>query len=413
MSVPESITLLELNNRITKVINFAPGVRDVWVTAETLDLRVAGQHCYLELIDKDPESGTVRARMRATIWGTTFNRLNMRFIQATGAPLASNLKIMVRLTVTHHPVYGLAANITDLNPEFTLGDLMKRRREMLERLEREGILNNNRQLKWPTVPWRIAIISAQGAAGYGDFINQLYTNNHKLRFRSRLFPAVMQGESTAASVIGALEQISNCGEEFDCVVIIRGGGSTGDLASFDNYELAANIAMYPLPVIVGIGHERDVTLLDYVANMRVKTPTAAAAWLISRGADAIEHLRKIASDILDAASQRINSAARKIELYAGQIPELGRNIINKNQLRIGKVMEDQLLHDISTQLTRRQGNLNAYEAIIEALSPEATLRRGFSITRVDGKAITSAEEVPHGSQVVTTLADGEITTIYN
>lgn len=407
---PQPVTLLELNNRLGQAVSSAPGLRNVWVVAETSDLRVTGGHCYLELIDKDPFTGVARARMRATIWSSAFRRLNAAFQAATGCPLASDIKIMVQMSVTFHPVYGLSGNITDVNPEYTLGDLLRRRREMLARLEAEGILNNNRNLEWAAVPWRIAVISAAGAAGYGDFINQLYTNRHCLRFHTRLFTATLQGENTAPSVISALEQIAASGDDFDCVVIIRGGGATGDLASFDNYDLAANIAMFPLPVVVGIGHERDVTLLDYVANMRVKTPTAAAEWLIARGADALEGLRRLGGEILDAASKNLNAAGRRLELIAGQIPEMARNVISRNRMRVGTSVEEQIVHDTAVLTKRRADRLDALEALIDTLSPLATLRRGFSITRVNGKAVTSPSDVPADATVVTTLANGELVT---
>lgn len=411
ISPPQPVTLLELNSRLSRAVAAVPGLQSVWVVAETSDLRVAGQHCYLELIDKDPFTGAARARMRATIWGNVYRQLNARFMAATGSQLTSDIKIMVRLSVTFHPVYGIAANITDVNPEYTLGDLLRRRREMLARLEAEGILNLNRQLQWPAVPRRIAVISAAGAAGYGDFINQLYTNRHCLRFSTTLFQAAMQGENTAASIIAALEQIAASGDDFDCVVVIRGGGATGDLACFDNYELAANIAMFPLPVVVGIGHERDITLLDYVANMRVKTPTAAAEWLIARGAEALEHLRTIGADILDAAARRINAAARRLELITGQIPELARNVITRNQMKVGKTAQEQLEHDTAMLIRRRSDRLEAISTLLEALSPRATLRRGFSVTRVDGRAVTSPGDVPDGATVITTLADGTLITV--
>lgn len=406
----QPITLLELNNRIAQAIYQTPSVQDVWVTAETSDLRIAGKHCYLELIDKDPFTGGQRARLRATIWGKTFNELNAKFRNATGADLTSNIKIMVRISVSFHPSYGLSGNITDVDPSYTLGDLMRRRQEMLAKLQAAGIINNNRQLVWPEVPWRIAIISAPGAAGYGDFINQLYTNRHRLRFSTKLFAAVMQGDAAPQSIITALEQIAASETPFDCVVIIRGGGATGDLASFDNYELAANIALFPLPVIVGIGHERDVTLLDYVANMRVKTPTAAAEWLIDQGAKSLEKLRLIGQSILDAASRRIISHAKRLELIAGQIPELTMNVVKRNQLKVGKSVEDQIAHDTTTLLKRRLERIEGLANLIDALSPVATLRRGFSITRVNGIAITSPEQVPDGALVETSLANGTLIT---
>lgn len=410
MTQSQPITLLELNNRLARTINAAQGVQNVWVIAETSDLRQSGAHCYLELIDKDPFTGQTRARLRATIWASVFNRINSTFREATGSNLASDIKIMAQLTATFHPIYGLSANITDINPEYTLGDLLRRRREMIARLEKEGIINNNKSLLWPQVAWRIAVISAQGAAGYGDFINQLYTNRLNLRFHTTLFTASLQGDNTAPSIINALEQIAASDTQFDCVVIIRGGGATGDLVAFDNYQLAANIALFPIPVIVGIGHERDVTLLDYVANMRVKTPTAAAEWLIAHGAKALENLRLIGAEILDTVTNRINLASRKLELFAGQIPEMLRNIIARNHQRLTECIEQQLTSNIVTIIKQRRERIEALSHLIDALSPQATLRRGFSITRVNGIAISNPDQVPDGATVETTLANGILIT---
>ncbi len=408
MTEPQPLTLFELNARVGWALASAAGLSNVWITAETSDVRRSGPHCYLELIDKDPGTGIPRARARANIWGSHFDRLNAEFRAATGSDIKSDIKVMVLGTVTFHTVYGLSVNITGINPEYTLGDLLRRRREMIARLQAEGILNQNRELTWPIMPQRVAIISAPGAAGYGDFINQLYTNPYRLRFSTRLFTASLQGENTAPSIIAALGQIAASDDEFDCVVIIRGGGATGDLASFDNYELAANIALFPLPVIVGIGHERDVTLLDYVANMRVKTPTAAAEWLIARGARILERLRAIGSDILDAASARLGSAHRRLENISGQLPAMVQNVLSRNAMHIGLMAEDAMRQSIANQLRRRADRLEAIAAIIDTISPEATLRRGFSITRIDGHAISDPSEAPSGSTISTTLAAGEI-----
>jgi len=407
------LTLYELNRRVADAITSTPGLSNVWIVAETSDLRSTGGHCYLELIDKDPDTGVARARARATIWASRFARLNAEFRAATGSPLSSNIKVMVQASVTYHQVYGLSLNITDVNPDYTLGDLLRRRREMLARLQAEGIINCNRELEWPDVPWRIAVISAAGAAGYGDFINQLYTNPRRLRFNTRLFEARMQGDDTAPSIIAALERIAAAGEEYDCVVIIRGGGATGDLAAFDNYELAANIALFPLPVVVGIGHERDITLLDYVANMRVKTPTAAAEWLIGRGCAMLERLQTLGTNILDAACSRINTYHRRLEYISGQLPVLARGVAERAAMRVGPMTEQTMIQSIENLLRRHADRLEAIAAIVETLSPEATLRRGFSITRADGLAVTDATGIAPGTTITTTLASGTIISTVN
>lgn len=407
----QAISLLELNRRVGAVLASAPGINNVWVTGETSDLRCSGPHCYLELIEKNPDTGAPLARARATIWGSRYAWLNDVFRAATGSPLTSGIKVMVQASVSYHPVYGLSLNITDVNPEYTLGDLLRRRKEMIDRLTAEGIIDMNRQLPWPDVASRIAVISAAGAAGYGDFINQLYTNRHCLRFSTRLFPAVLQGENTAPSIISALQDVIDSGEDFDCVVIIRGGGATGDLASFDNYELAAHIAMFPLPVVIGIGHERDVTLLDYVANMRVKTPTAAAEWLIAHGEAALGRIHSLGTQILDAATSRLGAAHRRLANIAGQIPALTGGIIARNLMLVGPQAERQMMHDVQMQLKRRAERLAALGQMLDTISPESTLRRGFSITRIDGHAVTSPQQAPPGSVITTTLASGEIISV--
>lgn len=406
---PTAITLLQLNERVAATLAATPSLTGVWVTAETSDVRSSGGHCYMELIDKDPATGRARARLRATIWAARFARLNEVFRAATGSAIASDIKVMVCLSVSFHPIYGLSANITDIDPTYTVGDLLRRRREMIERLTAEGIINQNRQLQWPAVPSRIAVISARTAAGYGDFINQLYTNRYNLRFTTRLFPALMQGDGAPRSIVAALEAIAADNVDYDCVVIIRGGGATGDLAAFDDYALAANIALFPLPVVIGIGHERDITLLDYVANMRVKTPTAAAEWLIGRGADALARLQAIATDIVGAATAAVGSAHRRLDFIAGQLPALTTGIIEKGRLRTGRQVADSIVQSVTNILARQGDRLKALGTLLDTLSPQATLRRGFSITRLDGRAVADPAQIPDGAQITTTLAKGTIT----
>lgn len=274
----QSLTLLEYNCRI-KNLMYDPDVQNCWVTAETSDLRVSRGHCYLELIQKSDRGDTV-ARLGAVIWANTFVRLDAQFFQVTGKHLATGMKVMVNVNANFHEQYGLKAVINGINPEFTLGDMERIRKEIIAHLTRDGIIDMNKQLSWPLVPQRIAVISARGAAGYGDFLNQLHNNAYGLKFYTCLFEAVMQGVNTVSSVIAALDRIAAVEEMFDCVVIIRGGGSTSDLNSFDNYDLGSNIAQFPLPIITGIGHDRDVTIPDMVSKLHVKTPTAAAEFLV-------------------------------------------------------------------------------------------------------------------------------------
>ncbi len=429
----QAYTLQQLNQRISALIS-VPETQNVWVTAELSDVSVRGGHCYMELLQKDPNNGNPLAKARAVIWANAFPRIDAGFYAATGQRFSSGIKVMVRASATFHPVYGLSLVISAVNPEYTMGDLLRRRREMLARLQAEGILEMNRRLPWCEVPLRIAVISAPTAAGYGDFINQLYNNRQRLHFKTGLFPATMQGEKAAPSIIAALDTIAAECDSWDGVVIIRGGGATSDLASFENYELAASIAQFPLPVIIGIGHERDITILDYVANMRVKTPTAAAEWLISRGNKALERLRLLGSSILQAATDKITGCKEQLSYYGGLLPtapfaateraaaRLRNDMLSLTSISARRVTPElaRLSHTssalktaISTIFARRLDRLNSMQTLLDTLSPEATLRRGYSITRINGKVATSTCDIKSGDTITTTLADGNIISTVN
>ena len=424
----QPITLEEFTARIARAVNGAPGLTGVWVAAETSDVRRSG-HCYLELVQKHPLTGDPVARMRATIWRNTLTHIDSVFTRATGQRLESGIKVMVRVTASFHPAYGLSANITEIDPSYTLGDLVRRRREIIARLRNEGIIDLNRQLEWADVPLRIAVISAPGAAGYGDFIHQLYTNPSRLDFRVRLFPALMQGSSAPVSIIEALEEIASEEDEWDCVVIIRGGGATSDFAAFENYELAANIAQFPLPVVIGIGHERDITVLDSVANMRVKTPTAAAEWLIARGDDALATLERLGSQVYMLASDILSGSKEQIARIGATLVQLPATALNGARSRLDRlamavsdsavtclrpemsrldVLAERLTASTGSVIERQRARIERLDGLVQVLSPQATLARGYSITRVNGRAVTSASELTPGDHLVTTLASGTV-----
>lgn len=426
-----AITLEEFTSRISAAVNGVPGLAGVWVVAETSDLRRSG-HCYLELVQKHPATGDPVARLRATIWRSALARIDSSFTLATGQRLASGMRVMVKVTASFHPAYGLSANITEIDPSYTLGDLMRRRLEIIARLKAEGIIDLNRQLEWPDVPLRIAVISAPGAAGYGDFIHQLYTTPSRLDFRVRLFPALMQGASAPAAIIAALERIAVEEEEWDCVVIIRGGGATSDLAAFDNYDLAANIAQFPLPVIIGIGHERDITVLDAVANMRVKTPTAAAEWLIARGEDALATLERLGSAICMLASDIIAGSKEqmaRLEATLSRLPETALTLAGKRLDRLAlavgdaataslrpaqsrlDILAERLSASALTAIERQRASLDKLDGLVRVLSPQSTLARGYSITRVNGRAVSSSDGLPTGTQLETILASGTLRSV--
>lgn len=429
----EALTLLELNKRISSLITVA-STQNVWVTAELSDVAVRGGHCYMELLQKDVERGTTLAKARAMIWSSLYPRIEAQFYAATGQRFGTGIKVMVQVSATMHPVYGISLVINAVNPEYTMGDLLRRRREMLEQLKQEGILEMNRSLEWILVPQRIAVISAPGAAGYGDFVNQLYSNPAKLRFEVKLFPAVMQGERAPETIISVLEQIAAQADEWDGVVIIRGGGATSDLVAFENYDLAVHVAQFPLPIIVGIGHERDVTILDYVANMRVKTPTAAAEWLIARGLNALDGLRRLGADILQTVADRLSGCKERISYLEGLISSMSTAAVQRNKSKIQSNLlalasvgsrritpelarlnhvKDVMSSSTKMAIERKNTRLNTISELLDAISPQATLRRGYSITRINGQVVTSVSQIPQGAILETTLADGTIKSTTN
>lgn len=428
----QTLTLVQLQQQIKKILA-APQLRNVWVTAELSDVRTSGGHCYMELLQKD-DSGQIVAKCRAAIWANVYRSLAYNFRTVTGSDFATGLKVMLRMSVSYHEVFGLSMVVSDINPEFTMGDLLRRRRENILRLQREGILNANRELPLIGVPLRVAVISAVGAAGFGDFINQLAANPAHLAFKVKLFPARLQGEGTPASIIEALMAVFNDPEQWDCVVIIRGGGASSDLIAFEDYDLAAAVAQFPLPVIIGIGHERDVTLLDYVAFMRVKTPTAAAEWLIGRGEAALDTLRRAAAEVQRRAALAMSSAReslatiatrlamapsrqteraqRRLEQAAMTIRNLSSACIMPMHVRLD-AMAGTLALAARAQTTRQDQHIKSLADLIDAFSPKATLRRGFSITRIGDTALRSADGLTSGTVITTEFAKGTITSTVN
>lgn len=407
ITTPAAIPLADLCRRITRAMAAAPGLTDVWVTAETSDVRTSGGHCYMELIQKDPETGSTVAKTRAVIWSSTYMRLGAAFAAATGTRLASDMKVMVRVSANYHAAFGFTLIINDINTDYTVGDLAAKRMRILARLQQEGVYDLNSSLPWIPTPNRIAVISAAGAAGYGDFVKHLHLNPYALRFDTTLFPAALQGERTVPSVIAALEAIMERIDDFDCVVIIRGGGAVSDLASFDDYDLAFNVAQFPLPVIVGIGHERDTTVLDYVANTRVKTPTAAAEVLIGRMTQALTRVRGLGNEILVAVSDRIHGQRQQLAYIEGTLPVLAQAQCRRRNDRLEAIAAELPLLATNT-LSHRSARLDALNEVLQALSPEATLRRGYSITRVNGHAVTDASTLTPGTHITTTFAAGTV-----
>ena len=421
------MTLSAFNARIENTVNRAGDLQNQWVIAEAVDMRLVKGHCYMELIEKD-STGKNIAKIGAAIWASNYSKLYFKFKEATGQPFGNGMKLLLKVTATYHRLFGFKLVINDINPEFTLGDLARQRQEIINRLTAEGIIDMNKQLPWAEVPQRIAIISAAGAAGYGDFMNQLHSNAYGLCYYTCLFSASMQGAQTVPTVLAALDRINEHIDLFDCVVIIRGGGATSELNSFDNYDLASAVAQFPIPVIVGIGHERDVTVLDFVAAMRVKTPTAAAEWLIQRGTEALARLNDLQDEIATTVRETIAHAREQLAYYGTMIPATARNIIDTNRVKLdscARALPVAAVNLITTQrsrleravermgdavantLLREKQRLQSLDEKATLLSPVNTLRRGYSLVMKDGKCITAAAQLAPGDPVIVQFATGK------
>ena len=334
----EQLKLSELNGRVKKAIA-ETFTAPLWVVAEISELKLnRNGHCYLLLVEKEENGDAILAQAKATIWSYTFRMLKPFFESTTGQPLTEGIKVLISVSVEFHELYGYSLNIRDIDPTYTLGDMARRRREIISRLQSEGVADMNKELELPVVPQRIAIISSSTAAGYQDFIDQLTNNPGKYHFYTRLFPAVMQGNQAESSIIGALEQIYHYESFFDAVVIIRGGGSQADLSCFDNYNLAYFITQFPLPVITGIGHEKDDSIADMVAHTRLKTPTAVAEFLISGITQFDLHLDDLNNRFVAEIKELLLSAKNEVEQYTRTIIPLVREKITKVNSRLNQTV---------------------------------------------------------------------------
>ena len=324
-------TLFELNRRIGQTLH-AEFAAPVWVCAEISEVREnLGGHCYLELIERDENNDQMIAKAKATIWSFTYKMLKPYFEQQTGQTLSAGMKILISVTVEFHEVYGFSLNIKDIDPTYSVGDIARRRLQIANRLREDGIFDMNRELEIPLAPQRIAVISSPTAAGYGDFVNQLENNRRGFHFYCKLFPAVMQGEQTEKSVIAALDKIHNYIDVFDVVVIIRGGGATADLSAFDSYDLAYHCAQFPLPVIAGIGHQRDETILDLVSHTSVKTPTAAAEMLIASISEVADFLDETQAEISQSVKAILLQKRYDTEMIAFRLKNIVPQILLRKQ----------------------------------------------------------------------------------
>ena len=408
-------------------------INEVWVRAEisSMSLNARG-HCYMELVEKDARSTTPVAKARAMIWAYAFPMVKETFEQATNQTLRAGIKVQVKVKITFHETYGYSLIITDIDPTYTMGSMALLRKEIIDHLTRDGIIDMNARLHLPRPLQRIAIISSATAAGYGDFCAQLENNAGGYAFVLRLFPAVMQGEQTAASIIAALDTINSEANLWDAVVIIRGGGAVSDLAGFENYDLAAYCAQFPLPIITGIGHERDTTVLDYVAHTHLKTPTAVAAFLIQRMDDEAAFLsdsaltvKRHAQALCDQQKERLASIEAHLNIVAATFTAHRRNRlailmehisngattrIKGEQMRLGHASE-RILASARHTIDKQSNHIQAMERALTLFRPQNILRLGYSITRKDGKAVIDAADLKEGDTLTTTFANGEATSI--
>lgn len=405
-----SLSLFELNSFIRRSLEQClPD--EYWVQAELSDVRSnTTGHCYLEFVQKDPRSNSLIAKARGMIWNNIYRLLKPYFEEATGQSFTSGIKVLVKVTVQFHELYGYSLTVLDIDPTYTLGDMARRRREILLQLEKEGVLTLNKELEIPVLPQRIAVISSATAAGYGDFCHQLQHNPGGFFFYSELFPALMQGNQVEESILASLDRIHTRVDEFDVVVIIRGGGSTSDLSGFDTYLLAASCAQFPLPIITGIGHERDDTVLDSVAHTRVKTPTAVAELLIHQMSKAAEQLEELSARVQQGAYALLEQERRKIMAFQSRIPSLVHRKLAEGRLTLLTARKD-LSQATTALLSRRRHRLELLRQRVADASPEKLLSRGYSITLKDGRAVTDASSLKPGDSLITRLSKGEVKSV--
>lgn len=426
MHTQKRLTLYELNHLVREVIDISFD-RDYWVEAELSEIREVRGHCYMELVQKDVFGNTPVARASAKCWQSTWTTLRPRFERKTGQTLHPGMKVMLLVSANFHETYGFSWIVNDIDPEYTMGDMARKRQVIIDSLKKAGIFDLQRELSMPMFAQRIAVISSEQAAGYGDFCNQLITNDLKIRFQVTLFPAVMQGEQVEDSVIRALDIINDKAENFDVVVIIRGGGATADLSGFDTLALAENVANFPLPIITGIGHDRDESVIDLVAYRQMKTPTAVAAFLI-------EHMAQVAQRIEDGQKAIIRSAVRRMETenmrlkaLTEKVPVLFMLMKSRQTARIDKLfarLTTSVAEKLSTEqhrltlvaqklkplaahmLTTEQHRLSLLQQRVSSLDPMLLLRRGYSITTKNGKVVRNAAQLQTGDIVITKLEKG-------
>ena len=424
MPMEKALTLYELNSLVRETIEEELH-QEYWVEAELSEVREVRGHCYMQLVqyDRSEEGGkrkryenTPIAQASAKCWQSSWQLLRPYFEKETGQRLHAGMKVLLQVYANFHETYGFSWIVTDIDPTYTMGDMARKRQEIIRVLKDEGVFDLQKELPLPLFCQRIAVISSANAAGYGDFVNQLENNEYGFQFHTRLFPAVMQGEDVEKSVIAALEQIFRGsgdmearGNEnaFDCVVIIRGGGATADLSGFDTLALAENVANFPLPIITGIGHERDESILDMVSHTRVKTPTAAAAFLIDHLKEVLEVLNDVQERITRYAQQKLSTLDAQLSVVAEAIPRLFSVVKTRQDARLDS-MQEKMTMLIERRLETEQHRIQLVSEKLKSLDPTLLLRRGYSITLHNGKVVKDVSVLNTGDELETRLAHGSV-----
>ena len=412
----ERYTLRQLNLLVREAIE-TELPDEYWVEAELSECRENSGHCYMELIEKDERTNTPIARASAKCWRQTWQMAKPYFERTTGQQLRAGMKVLLKVYAQFHEAYGFSWIVSDIDPTYTLGDMARKRQEIIRQLKEEGVFDLQRELRIPTFAKRIAVISAQNAAGYGDFCRQLEDNDYGFRFEVTLFPAIMQGEQVESSIIAALNAIYEAtvpdgspSGPYDCVVIIRGGGATADLSGFDTLALAENVAQFPLPVITGIGHDRDESILDMVANTKVKTPTAAAALLIDNLRQVLERINSAQQHLTTAISTKLSTLNVQLSSLQALIPTLALRTIGDQRHRI-EMQESRLPVAIERRLTSQKHLLESLSLKLQGFDPQLLLSRGYSITLHHGRAVRNPKQLKAGDEIETKVEHGTIRSV--
>ena len=400
-------TLFELNRLVRETIE-CEMPNEYWVEAELSECRELRGHCYMELIEKDEQTATPIAKASAKCWASKWILVRPYFERTTGQRLVAGMKVLIKVYPQFHEAFGFSWIVTDIDPTYTLGDMARKRQEIIRQLKEEGVFDLQKELTLPLFCQRIAVISSETAAGYGDFCNQLADNPYGFQFQTQLFPAIMQGEGVEQSIINALERIYD--QPFDCVVIIRGGGATSDMSGFDTLALAEHVANFPLPIITGIGHDRDESILDMVSHTRVKTPTAAAALLIDHLKEVLDTVNNAQNSITRLVQQKLSTLSTQLSSVSEAIPRLFSIVKTRQEAKID-ALQQRLPMLIERRFLAENHRLQLMEEKLKALDPQLLLKRGYSITLHKGKAVKDATTLKAGDEIETRLAQGLIHSI--